>query len=273
MFSKIRLEPMIAYQGVVEAWLSDMEARNPFFTFWSLEHGEVTLSWVGGSRRIRSGECVLIPCGLRRRHAFSSGAKIVSLSFWAGWENGRQVLGLGAPLVGGRERATSLTRKVRLATESLPPHHDGLGNALLGPAAWMKFSANVYSAVAEILHWAHQRGAVWNLPQTGDVRLDKILDELSLRVSAGPLPFERWSAETGLSRVQLDRLARQHLGETLKARRDARLLQEILGSLSLGRESLKEIAARLDFFDPPHFTRWVRAHTGRNPKALRGSWL
>ena len=127
--------------------------------------------------------------------------------------------------------------------------------------------------VAEVLEWAEEAGIGAERAPSIDPRLGRVLADLEAGVRAGPLPFGRWRDQTGLGRVQLERIARRELGTSLRARRDERLLAAIRTSLARGGESLKETAARLGFFDSAHFTRWVRRHAGCPPRELRGRFL
>ena len=271
--SGIRIEPVIAYRGDVPFWARDMLLANPFYTFWFLDRGKGELKWQGKSKSLTTGAAVVIPPGLRRRHAFSGDARIVSVSFWAGWESGTLLYKLDAPCMLQKAPARSLRRKaVAVTSESiLPMGSDGGGGSM---QSWLRFHSALEIFVAELLEvLSAQKAGSLCLPQPGDVRLQAVITDLAGQARAGALPFSRWRAMTGLGPVQLNRLALRWLGKSLRKQRDEYLLDEIRRSIARGTESLKETAARLGFFDAPHFHRWVKAQTGMNPGDLRKTWI
>jgi AraC family transcriptional regulator, transcriptional activator of pobA len=64
---------------------------------------------------------------------------------------------------------------------------------------------------------------------------------------------------------------RQKTGRPVGAWIDAKLLSEARALLSRSTLSLKEIAFRLGFREPGHFSRFFRAHAGMTPSAYRAS--
>lgn len=272
-FEHLRLEPVIAYRGPVPDWAYDLQLANPYYTFWLVERGGVTVEWSAGRRVVPTGRAILIPPGLRRRHRFLPETRLVSISFRACWADGRVLVQLDGPVGAGPDtlrrmrpaalRVTAATRQEAVLTR--------LGE--FSPGEWLVFCAALQGFVAEVLAWVVPRKGRLSLLRTGDARLDRVLADLASGLSAGPLPMARWTDLSGLSRVQLDRLARRWLGESLRHRRDELLLGEIRVALARGRESLKELAARLGFVDASHFTRWVKTRTGRRPRDLRETWI
>ncbi len=271
-YARIRVEPLITYSGEVPEWALNLERKNPFFTFWFLQCGQLTISWRGQKRVLKPRESVLIPCSLQRRHVFVKGSQILSLSFSAQWPDGRPLLSFRSPLFADGNMAADLCKAARQSVQAIQNRKLAISGGALNPDQWLEVRSVLDRAVAFLMSWAHQQGAVWNRSETGDVRLDKVLADLAERPQAGPLPFDRWKSECGLSRVHLDRLAVQHLGETLQERRNALLMGEIRRSLAEGHESLKQLAARLGFHDAPHFTRWVKSQTGKPPSHLQKAW-
>jgi len=274
--TRVRVDPIIAYRALVPDWALDMEATNPFYTWWLVESGGARLAWSGGECRLRPGRAILIPPGLRRHHRFARGTKIVSISFWAGWEDGRVLFPLGSPIMAGPRVVSTMRGQARklchLVTGS-PGRHVSLRDLMFEPARWLEIRGALDQFVAGVVEWVGSRGVAPSAPDTGDVRLNRVLADLRANLRAGPLPYDRWRELTGLSKVQLDRLARRWLGTTLRHRRDELLFQEIRRDLAGAPDSLKEIAAHLGFFDAAHFSRWVKQRTRHSPRELRGSWV
>ena len=264
----IQVEPVFAYRGAVAKWASDLEARNPYFSFWFLEAGRVRIDWDGGVCRVPEGRAVLIPAGLHRHHRFSPDARLLSLSFRTWWENGRTLLHFQKPAVASPAAGRPLSAAARRAI--------GLSRSAgtdPSPAGRLAFHGALELFVAEILRWATGAGLLSGESRPADPRLSLVIQSLDARIQAGPLPFAEWKRETGLSRVHIERIARRELGRSLRVHRDELLLSEVRRTLAHGNESLKETAARFGFFDAAHFTRWIRKQTGRNPSDLRGLWV
>jgi AraC-like DNA-binding protein len=271
--AELKIDPIVAYRGPAPEWARDLEVTNPFFSFWFIERGTVCVKWSGDREVVTEGQAILLPSGLRRHHRISKGTRMISISFRAGWVNGRELLRLVKPQISDGADARQLKKIALRVTSAAAGYPPLVGEGDFTPAQWLKLHGELEAFVAAILTWSSSRGGSVNLPQIGDARLDTILKDLAINLHAGALPFERWLGLTGLSRVQLDRLALRWLGASLRRRRDELLLDEVRRSLSRGRESLKELSARLGFFDAPHFTRWVKTHAGRNPSDLRGMWV
>lgn len=273
--TRLRVEPVIAYQARVPDWALDMEVRNPFFTWWLVEKGQVRLKWAGGDCEVNPGWAVLIPPGLLRHQSIEAGTRMVSVSFWAGWDDGRVLMAFDSPLLSGGKDIGPLPRKAKalcLMIAGFSRAHVHLRDLQTDPETWLKIRAAADVFVSEIMASYRGKGVVFSLPDNGDRRLHRILTDLGENLRAGPLPYAKWRKQTGLSKVQLDRLAQRWIGNTLRHRRDDMLLQEIWRSLSNDPDSLKEISARLGFFDAAHFSRWVKRRTQKSPKALRNSW-
>lgn len=272
-FEHLQIEPVMAYRGLVPDWAWDLQVTNPFYTFWLVERGRVTVEWSGGKRVVPEGRAIFLPPGLRRRQKIVAGTRLVSISFWAGWEDGRVLLQFDDPLGAGPGILRRLCPAARRVTSAVRENSPRTKSGDYSPGEWLVFHAALERFVAEILAWVVPGKGRLSLLRTGDARLDVVMRDLGSSLCAGPLPMDRWTHLTGLSRVQLDRLAQRWLGESLRRRRDELLLGEIRRALSHGRESLKELAARLGFVDASHFTRWVKTQTGRNPRDLRETWI
>lgn len=99
----------------------------------------------------------------------------------------------------------------------------------------------------------------------------RLLDWLGLH-AAEPADLRSLAAVAGVSRSQLVKLCRQHLGTTpLRALWEARTRQ----GLRLLRDTglpVSEVAFRSGFQTPFHFSRWVRQLTGQSPRAFRAEF-
>jgi AraC-like DNA-binding protein len=278
LLSRLRIEPVIAYRAAAPAWALELDTSNPFYTWWLIERGGVRLRWDHGECSVEPGGAILIPPGLNRHHQMKPRTHLISVSFWAAWEDGRPLIEHATPLTdrgGGTSLASARLSAIhlcRLITGRTRPRM-ALGDVCMTLDQGLAFRAALDRFVAAIATWAVRRGGTMPVPDRGDVRLRKILADLRGNLRAGPLPYARWKDTTGLGRVQIDRLAHRWLGGSLRQRRDELLLQEIRRALAGGHDSMKELAARLGFVDAAHFSRWVKQRAGQSPRQLRGDWV
>jgi AraC-like DNA-binding protein len=249
-----------------------MTSTHPFYTWWWLDQGSVTLILKDKKCIVPARHWVLIPVGMTRHQHFSDDAVLNSINFAARWPNGLPLLRL-PDLVIQKATARHPLITFALATQraagtpvssrfvSLDQRHLSLGGCVRLFAALGHF-------IACLLDQPALREMARCAPATGDSRLDLVLDQMSRRLRAGPLPYAAWKQATGLSRPQLDRLARSSLGFSLRHHRDHLLLAEVYRRLSIDHSAIKLHAMELGFVDSAHFCRWVKHQSGLTPKLL-----
>lgn len=269
----IEVRPQIAYQGPPAAYARDQMAAHPFFTWWEIRAGQATVTTAKGVYAATRGQWILIPHGMSRRQLLSRDSELSSLNFRCVWPNGRPVLELPMPLVGSAR--AGFVKPARAVCRIGNRHREDGGTLMregdLALDRWFEMQSALLAFVVGIIRYACAHGGTVARAISGDARLDQLVEALRQEVRAGPLPYDEWKRRFGLGRAQLDRLARQHLGTSVRALRDAMLVEEIRRELSTGVHSGKELAAKYHFVDAAHFTRWVRGMTGRTPRELRRS--
>ncbi|AWM87553.1 helix-turn-helix domain-containing protein [Microvirga sp. 17 mud 1-3] len=82
-------------------------------------------------------------------------------------------------------------------------------------------------------------------------------------------PVEAYSHRLGLTATHLNRLCREHLGETALGIIHSRLALEARRYLTFTSLSAKEVALALAFEDPAYFTRFFKRRTGLTPTEFR----
>jgi AraC-like DNA-binding protein len=147
----------------------------------------------------------------------------------------------------------------------------GVHERKLTARQWIAFQSGFNGFIGALLDELFANGAVVDGPETGEPRVDAILDDLRMQASAGPLPYAKWQRELGLSRSQLDRIAVRALGHTLRTQRDNLLLATAARRLADPAHSVKEVAASLGFVDSSHFCRWIRRASGQSPDSFRAA--
>jgi len=82
-------------------------------------------------------------------------------------------------------------------------------------------------------------------------------------------PVEAYAHRLGLTSTHLNRLCREHLGETALGIIHSHLALEARRYLTFTSLSAKEVALALAFEDPAYFTRFFKRRTGLTPTAFR----
>lgn len=268
----IRLEPMLMNLGPIDPGANFSTAAHPFYTWWWLDKGSVTLTTDRGKTVVPAKHWVLIPVGLRRHQQFSADAVINSINFAARWPNGLPLLRFSGLVIHKAKSDNALIEAaLRAHREAATPFSSRfvlLEKRHLSLESGIRLMAELARFVARLLEQPSLRDTAQCAPATGDSRLDLVLDHLSRNLRAGPLPYDAWKRVAGISRPQLDRLAQASLGYSLREHRDHLLLAEIHRRLSIDQSSLKRHAMELGFVDPSHFGHWVKRRSGRTPKLL-----
>ncbi|MBA1157368.1 helix-turn-helix domain-containing protein [Microvirga mediterraneensis] len=82
-------------------------------------------------------------------------------------------------------------------------------------------------------------------------------------------PVEAYARRLGLTPTHLNRICREHLGDTALGVVHQRIILEAKRYLTFTSLSAKEIALALDFDDPAYFARFFKQKTGLPPLAFR----
>ncbi len=197
---------------------------------------------------------------------------MISIAFEARWPNGTHLFDEGLSVVQNGEEVPSLEKRVRpilnLMKRVNPDTWDArdprvdlatflkLENLLCD---WLAALGRVLAAMG-ISHSGHSgvdervRAAI-NLLQAGDL--------------AEPFDAERLSVAVGVSQNHLIRLFRQKL-QTTPGKYGNQLRAEHARNRLLQPEArIKEVALELRFNNLPHFSKWLKQHTGKTPRELR----
>lgn len=260
---KWRINLRIAYRNTVPSSWQSARIRHIHITCWYLDEGQVHLNYGQGKTiKARRGDWLFCPPGLDRKHVFSPQARILSLGLEIEKPTGGPVLRGDAPI-----RLTSPQPSLLAAAEQLLAAAEDYPRADLQSRVRQQMAQ--WRFLNEALPLWLESGWYIRNQHTGDARLLGLLEKLRQQPSIRPLSSDELLAETGLSRVQLDRLARRDQGLSLHELVESYCLQESIRRLADVQESVKTIAGKLGFTDSAHFCRWFRRHTGHPPGRYR----
>jgi len=265
-FAEIQHLLLTAYAGAIQPQFRRMLVRGETaYATWWVRRGTVLVERRDRTERLKRGDWAFFDPFETRNHQFSADAEILSIRFQVLWRGAHGLPGLrpGAEL-GGRGR-----RLLREAGERLVEAHataeaapGDLARACEGEAALMAWLGSWYKLRTT------NTGRTTVHP-TLDRRLEQMLALLDERPEAGVTDYARLTAETQLSRSQIDRIFRAHLGTTPRQWRQRRVLGQAQEALARSNRRIKEIAHGLGFVDTAHFSKWFRQHTGQTPLAAR----
>lgn len=261
---------ILAYHGEPPAWGRHSKTVNSFYSFWFIEKGSVQVRIGQEELSLAAREWILFPPHLRRRQDFSAGTVIYSLGFEASWSNGLPWMRFDSPIRGLRNDAVddAIALIERLAG-GRPPGYRILAEQDVTSEVFTEVHGRMFQMLACLTPALLQQGAESDPVSRGDLRLERILRELHKTPSIRPLPYSRWQREVGLSRVRIDRLAKEKLALTPKQIRDRCLLAALKRVFLTRNASVKEAAVEFGFSDSSHLCRWFRRHAGISPMDYR----
>lgn len=232
---------------------------------WYLRKGSAELTTAETTQQLRTGDWVFMDPFTTRSHHFSRDAELISIRFRLNWRGLHFIpprLGLridhsneDAPLFRSAEALCAFE-----ATHKTPTHE-------ASPATLCRrsqyFSDWLY-------HWHLNREArEVHTAAPMDPRISEIMAIIGQRPSVHPIDYAQLRTAVGLSKAQINRIFKNATGLTPRKWCEALALRAAEDWLQANLLSVKEIAARLDFFDASHFIKWFRAHTNDTPTAWR----
>jgi len=261
----------LAYEGEPPPLHRKMTATNGFYSFWLIQSGRVTLSGVFGKCVLRAGDWILFPMYVSKHQEFQKGSRLLSLGFEAMWATETPWMEFSRPITGSAAGAGALIRRAREVLNVFPAEQfaSPIPERKLKVTDWIRLQGALFRFLTALTPWAIREGATFLDSPARDSRIQKRLLELRKEPSARPVPYARWTEQTGLSRVHLDRLFRAHCGDSPKQIQNRFLLAAIKRELVIGRESVKELAAKFGFSDTSHLCRWFRRRAQTSPEQFR----
>lgn len=245
-------------------------------TAWLIYRGRATVT-IGQEVAQASPGQWLIPRPVPRLHRFTPDIELLSLNFYAQWPTGEPLFskGLSATLnAADHPELEADALGINQLLEHLVPQHDytvfaqpmSLPNYLQVQQAFPRFFAS-------LVHALEARGVRPSSPAEMDPRLADALARLQTLPMARPLDLPSIARSGGLSPVQLNRLAVQQLGHTLREHRERQRSEYARRALLAPGTAVKQVALALGFDDLGRFSRWFRRLHGVSPREFRGQRL
>lgn len=241
---------------------------------WLVRKGTLTLRFPSGEETYCAGQWVF-PKQMPGRQIFSEDTELLSLRFYAEWQNGRPLFSRDqtivipeaeAPLLG--QAAESLIRFIdgRL----LPPDHKGI---------MLKGNLGDYLALQPLMaQWIDvwyrtflKHGYRPELVGPFEDVVRRCIAYLQNRPLNTPFYEKELADHVGLSISQINRLFTRQVKLTPKDFWNYKRLEFAQSALLGSRESIKGISFSLGFLTPESFTRWFHKNTSYSPKIYRAT--
>lgn len=239
---------------------------------WYLKKGSVTLSFPDGQESYSAGSWIF-PRRQQGRQLFSPDTELISLRFYAEWQNGMPLFPrdktVVIPDVVAPQLKTVAEALAAYARDSLTPSH--YGGVMLKGALGAYFG--LQPLVAQWINAWYQAflsaGYEPNLLGPTSDTVQRCIEFLRNRPLHQPFREQELVEQARLSISQIHRLFIKHVKSTPKEFWDYRRTEFAQLALLGGKESIKSIAFSLGFQTPESFSRWFRGNVGYPPSDFR----
>ncbi|WPJ98218.1 helix-turn-helix domain-containing protein [Coraliomargarita algicola] len=232
---------------------------------WYIRKGSVELTTADSTRHLHKGDWAFMDPFTTRSHHFSRDAELISIRFRLNWRG----LHFIPPRLGLRtdhpKEDTALLKSAEALCAFEAIHRTKTHPS--SPATLCRRS----QYFSEWLYQWHKNREAMGVQATApiDPRVSEIMAIIGQRPSIQPIDYAQLQTTIGLSKAQINRIFKSATGLTPRKWCEAQLLRAAEDWLLANQLSVKEIAARLDFFDASHFIKWFRAHTNVTPTVWR----
>ncbi len=272
-----RLETTLlwAYKNPVPAQSSNLEIkRAEHFSLWLIIKGQVSFMLPDKSiDKAEAGKLVATSPGVKRSQQFSSGAYILSIAFNARWPDGINLFQQKKSIIANINDYPELEHAAINLQEFICGNYDPVYTKQ--PAAKAGFAVNTGMNIRfwEFLRQWHQfmkqHKYVPVVPEKTDPRLDAAVTILHKHHFNAPLPYDRITRATGISRSHFDRLFSQQFNLSPRRYCERICLDKTFELLSSSHLTIKEIAYETGFVNVSHFCTWFKRKTSQTPEEYR----
>ncbi|MDR1280151.1 MAG: AraC family transcriptional regulator [Opitutaceae bacterium] len=242
------------------------------YVAWFVRRGWVRVSQGSRLWQARPGQWLITPRH-RIEQTFPDDARLLSVNIVCQWPGGENLFAQTDGLVIEGAEFPELEKTgaalCRLIEKNVPGARNTLGMYAGSYRLFLKLQRAMLEWMDALIAATLAHGWSYSHAGNADARVIAAASRLDIAPLNQPLPWREIIRETGLTRVQIDRLFQQEYSQTLAAYWNQRRLRLTLRTLSVTGQPLKELSHRLGFSQPAHFTRWFRGQTGESPQAWR----
>ncbi len=244
----------------------------PGDTAWLLESGHVQIHIGANSMDVDAGNWILIPRGALR-FSFSHDARILSIHYQTKWMSGTSLFEHDAPLTIEADKVPSLTSLGRAIERYIHKKFPGAESKLMLQRCDLEtylrlqmMSDRWALAVVQLMKRLKHK-PTRNKPI--DPRIAEAMRIIQLQITSRPFIERDLPQLLSISPSHLDRMFLKELGITPRMYADEARYNAACHWLANSTELSKQIASKLGFAQPAHFSLWFRKRSGLTPEEFR----
>jgi AraC-like DNA-binding protein len=209
-----------------------------------------------------------------RRQRFSPGARILSVNLHLTWPSGEPLFPHDYGFVFPAQKHPRLEQATRRLLGAIRPRPRDLWEFVRHSttlSSYLRFQQHLPEWLKVFVSIVEGFGCIPEHRGPTDKRLIRALHLLETLPATTAHPRRKIAEAAGISPSQLDRLFITHFGLTPRAYIDRHKFATACSALESSQSSIKEIAYRLGFRQPAHFTNWFRQQQRESPSAYRAA--
>ncbi len=273
VWSSLDTELLWTYSGPVDSGaIRLLNNHEHGYWVWLLLCGSVRITVDGKSWTATVGQWIVSPHGMALQE-FSRDARILSVHFRCQWAMGENLFAGKEGMVFEAKEFPRLERSgsslQRLVQRHFPKANLQLSMQTADYPIYLRLQQRFEQWMSDFYTTLVQQGRYLSRGGQCDPRLLRAAQCFHESPLDKPFPSERLSRDTGLGRVQLDRLYWKQFGFTpheywdnLRERSAARILETT-------DQPIKEVGYHLGFRQASHFSTWFFRRTKLTPKEYR----
>jgi AraC-like DNA-binding protein len=234
---------------------------------WLIRRGRVRLRYADEETVARDGQWILPKRGAAW-HDFTDGAVVLSVRFRLRWPEGEDLFDRTRTLVFAEPRDRSML-KVAETLVAQGIRATAPASAPAGPEDYFRRQATFHRWLEIYATALQSAGFRCRAVGQTDPRLLRARELLEAASLASRLSRVDLARRVGWSLPQLTRRFAAAYGLTPRAYFDQRRFNRARTELTLGRRTIKEIAAELGFTDLARFSNWFTRRARRSPRHYR----
>jgi len=270
----LRISLIWAYKGVPPSKHHTGAEPEATVQTWRLDAGSVQIHTGQATHTVEAGQWAIIPAG-KAGHNFTDDARLLDVNFTAHWIDGRPLFELDEPLILFAAAHPTLTRAANSLVRACPAYDiktreaPPLIEARTSLAAFMRLRGRFHRFIETWSSALQDAGIPLSRTAETDPRLAEAVHLIDAMPLHQPIDHSALAGSLGLSLSQLNRLFVQHLNGTARAYEQKRRLVHAKRGLIDPHAPIKQVAYRLGFREPSHFSAWFKKLTGYTPRQYR----